>query len=804
MPDKQPNTVKIIKKLTEMLPRLSETEAEAARYQIEQLKNENPFMSGQEKSPGSVLECWEARDTSRAIALKKRLSLEKNLLEGYRVILQENTTDLLLERVDKAQRVIYFIEKEISQMKKLLADATLASKNTALSMLFYTEEAKQEAAPKHSGHARLSIVGIDTKNPLHKDIAVHIYTDDICIGQIKASEVNEGKSVSIDFQNISRMEFLIKAKGDLVIGLVYFPVQDLVDAEDLGVRSFYYNIVDKSTLSISFGKCVLDSGGIQRSTKSISTKKSAEHLLRRLGSISMHRCGVCGDSKKELKESQFFRCDLCKFTCHTECAYLIFFECVEFKKKKEAEAEKMELEQRLNEMKRDRINIIIAAIDIREKPREDEGIADRTLKKMHREGGGCRESGSSHGSESEDSSEEPRAPTKRYSVEHALSKQKMLGVTWCCHCGDKIGMLAMALVCSTCQNTYHIECRGMLFKSCGISHELLEGLITCIPKHHKRAKHSKISIEEFEFVSLLCKGPLGKVYMCMWRDRAVALKVMKKKEIIVQNSMDLLDAEKTCLEIAKKSENPFIIKLEECFQTKTHLFFVTEFLPGGDLYFNLHCREMSSAEIRMVLAGIILGLEWLHGENIIYRDLRLENVLFDQTGYVKLGSFGLCSIGAQRGVAHTLCGAMTNIAPEVIDEHYTKTADWWSLGVLAYQLMLKTLPFSGSSIKQIKEAIQNDPPAELGKIEEPARSFIAGLLEKSPEKRLGSDSVGKIKSHPYFEGLDWEKMKALELPVEWRPSGEGRNFEVAETDEDPSLSPAEEIDPTLDARFDDF
>ncbi|KAI5188759.1 putative protein kinase C eta type [Nematocida minor] len=802
MPEQVPNTLNIIKKLTDMLPQLSETEAEAARYQIEQLKNENPFLSGKDKNPGSVLECWEARDTSRVKILKQRLDQEKNLLEGYKVILQENTTDVLLERVQKSQRVIYFIEREIAMIKRFLSDACLKDKSYNPSMIFDSTSMEPEKIVKHNGKAHLSIIGIFSKNPLHKNMSINIYTDDTFIGKVEAGEIEDSKSISIEFKDVYRIEFMLKTENDVVAGLVYFPIENLVDAEDVGSKSFYYTIAEKSMLSISFGNCKLEECGIQRNGTSIITKRSSGHLLRKLEDISLYRCGVCGHNESKDRASQFYRCDWCKFTCHAHCMNLIFFECFEFKKKQEAESDKKALEKEVEEMKKERLNIIIAAIDIREKPNDYDELANRMqkpskeiIKKGH----------SDSEKDSSDSDDKAQKPVKRYSVEHNLVKQKMLGITWCCHCGERIGMLTVALECSVCQNAYHTECRGMIFKSCGITKELLEGLVAYVPKKKKKDK-SEISLSEFKFLYLICPEGNGKVYLCSWRDKTVALKAIKKKDIVESNSEELVDTQRICLEIAKSSGNPFIVKMEGCFQTTTHIFFILEFVEGGDLYYHLHSREITPPEIKMILAGLTIALEWLHEENIIYRDLRLENVMFAKNGYVKLTNLGLCSIGAPNGVAHTLCGSFPNVAPEVIDEHYTKAADWWSFGVLAYQLVLKTSPFIAGSIKQTKEAIQNDPPANLELIEEPMRSLIVGLLEKSADSRIGTKSIWEIKNHPYFSDIDWDKMKKQELPVVWKPSTEKpcMNFESAQIKNSPSLSPAEEIDNSHNAYFQNF
>lgn len=805
MEEKRLNTLNIIKKLRDLLPTLSETEAEAARYQIEQLKKENPFLSSKIKTPNNVMECWETRDINRAKILKSRLEKEKNLLEGYNIILQENTTDLLLERVHRSQKIVYFIEREITQIKRFLEDSCVKNSAYNPEIIFSSKKAEKEVISKRSGKIHLSIVGILNENPLYTNIAIEIYTDGTYIGQIEAEKIQDSKSITIQFKDTYWLEFLIKSEDGVVAGLVFFPIEDVLDAQDAGEKKFYYTIVDHSALEISFGNCVFEKFGIQRSTTEIMTKEAFGHLLRKVEQILLYRCGVCGKGEDKNNEAIFYRCDWCKFTCHACCTNLIFFECTEFKKRKEAEKEKRELEIKMEELKKERLNIIIAGIDIREKPKDSDEMAGRVEKtsssvaKIQ-----CDEDSTSGNSSSEE--DHSSKSVKRYNVDHTLTQEKILGVTWCCHCGDRIGMLSAALECTVCKNTYHLDCRSMIFKSCGINIDLLKGLVTYMPKK-KHIKKSEISLSEFKFIYLLSSGEDGKIYLCSWRDRMVVLKAIQKKHIVNINHEELVDRERTGLEIAKTSENPFLVTMEGCFQTKTHVFFILEFLEGGDLYFHLYNRNMTQDEIKMILAGIVLGIEGLHSENIIHRGIRLENILFGKNGYVKISNMSICSIGANNGIARTFCGSFPVIAPEVMDEHYTKSVDWWGFGILAYQLMLKESPFPAGSIKQMKNSIKNDPPSDISRIKEPAKSFILGLLEKNPEKRLGTKSVKEIKDHPYFDNLDWDKMMKQELPVEWKPSDKEelcRNFDPEILVSNPTLSPSEEIDSSYNVYFQNF
>lgn len=787
MPEKSKTRIEMIEKLQALLPTLSHDEKEIARYKMEQLCEENPFFHEESRAPRTLLECWEYQGPSRIGPLEDHLRIEKDLLAGYKVIQRAEDTSETRTRIEYAQRKIYFIRSEINKIKRFIRDAgvkvhMVGSENSIVI------RKKDKPVSKRSGTAKMTIVSLENKNPAYKNLSLSIYVDDAHILGLSPNDLSQKKHIVISFYHAQHIELLIESNNGVVVGWILLSIEDLTEIESWGTRTLYYSIEDTSTIKISFGECILEKKELCRTKVTLITKRAFGHIMRYIEDMKYYCCGVCHNLKRT--DSPFYRCDACRFICHLECMRLIFFQCIEYLKQQEEEEKKREVEEKIAKLREERLKMIVAAIDIREKPESTEEAAYRTQKPEK------------IGQAYEEEEEELQA-TKRYSVEHTFEKKKILSISWCNHCGEKLPILSVAVECEVCKNQYHLDCRKLLFKSCGITEELLKGLVQCVPKKSIK-KEQKISLDEFNIISVIGKGTFGKVFMCTWKGEKVALKCINKKNVIEKNEEEFIEIERKCLEIAKGSKNPFLIEMLGCFQTNGYVFFVMELAAGGDLYYHRKKREISPEEIKMILAQVLLGLDSLHSNNIIYRDLKLENILFTDKGYIKIADYGLCSIGARNGVAHTVCGTLDFIAPEVIDGEYTQTADWWSFGVVAYELVMNKAPFPGDTDRAIREAIRNDPPEDIDKIEGNIRGLIEGLLTKSPKKRLGAISSQQIKQHPYFESINWSKLKKqIMLPI-WSSEQEEVGFDPMLANENPILTPVEELSPEQDTYFQGF
>uniref|UniRef100_A0A9J2PE90 Protein kinase C n=1 Tax=Ascaris lumbricoides TaxID=6252 RepID=A0A9J2PE90_ASCLU len=279
-----------------------------------------------------------------------------------------------------------------------------------------------------------------------------------------------------------------------------------------------------------------------------------------------------------------------------------------------------------------------------------------------------------------------------------------------------------------------------------------------------------------------------------------ALKVLKKGDILGRDEVESLMVEKRIFEIASRRKHPFLVNLFACIQSREHVFFVMEYSMGGDLMRHIHDDIFTEERSCFYAACVLLGLEFLHANKIIYRDLKLDNLLLDKDGYVKLADFGLCKEGmGPNDRTSTFCGTPEFLAPEVLTENsYTRAIDWWGLGVLIFEMLVGEVsvsslilgiffgdllddsvghigilpPFSGDDEEEIFDSIVNDDPPFSGDDEEEifdsivnddvryprflsieSISIMRRLMRKNPEKRLGAgenDAVD-VKQQRFFK-----------------------------------------------------
>jgi serum/glucocorticoid-regulated kinase 2 len=282
-----------------------------------------------------------------------------------------------------------------------------------------------------------------------------------------------------------------------------------------------------------------------------------------------------------------------------------------------------------------------------------------------------------------------------------------------------------------------------------------------------------ICLDDFEILKLLGKGAFGKVLLCQKKDnqKLYAIKVLKKKEIIENDQLEHTKAEKAILQ---HINHPFLVGLEYAFQTESKLYFVLEFMQGGELFQHLRkFKRFSENQAKFYAACIILALGHLHNKNYIYRDLKLENLLLDEKGYAKLTDFGLAKFLNSEQKALTFCGTPEYLSPEVIlGKGHNRPADWWSLGVLIYEMIYGLPPFYTQNHNEMYKRIIREPFVfKVGiPISENAQDLITKLLVKDQTKRIGSqaDSL-EILSHPWFADLDISRLLERKLKAPFVP-----------------------------------
>lgn len=280
--------------------------------------------------------------------------------------------------------------------------------------------------------------------------------------------------------------------------------------------------------------------------------------------------------------------------------------------------------------------------------------------------------------------------------------------------------------------------------------------------------------EDFRIVRLIGQGSVGKVYEVVKRDsgRTYAMKVLSKRLLLEENQVDAAVNERNVL--VQSLSNPFIANLKYSFQTTNHLFLIMEYFPGGELFDFLEREScLSERRCQFFAAEILCAFDNIHSHNIVYRNLKPESILLDSRGHVALTDFGLCKqLKSKDDLIQDVPSAITleYLAPEmVMKKPYGKAVDWWTLGVLMYELLTGSPPFHSVDDNEASRQILEDnvffPPG--GCISDEAKDFICQLLQKDPSKRLGSNGdVAEVKLHPFFRDVNWSTVykKQMQLP----------------------------------------
>ncbi|GAB1524960.1 Serine/threonine-protein kinase [Rhizoctonia solani] len=283
---------------------------------------------------------------------------------------------------------------------------------------------------------------------------------------------------------------------------------------------------------------------------------------------------------------------------------------------------------------------------------------------------------------------------------------------------------------------------------------------------------------DFEFLKLIGRGTFGRVFQVRKKDtkRIYAMKVLSKKEIVAKKEVAHTIGERKILQ--RSLESPFLVGLKFSFQTDTELYLVTDFKSGGELFWHLQRETRFSEErARFYIAELVLALEHLHKYDIVYRDLKPENILLDATGHVALCDFGLSKPDLPSGqLTNTFCGTTEYLAPEVLlDDHgYSKLVDFWSLGVLLFEMCCGWSPFYAEDTQQMyKNICFGKIRFPRGVIGEDGKQFVKGLLNRNPKHRLGAHrDAEELKEHPFFKNIDWVALAQKQVPPPFKPSVE--------------------------------
>ena len=330
-----------------------------------------------------------------------------------------------------------------------------------------------------------------------------------------------------------------------------------------------------------------------------------------------------------------------------------------------------------------------------------------------------------------------------------------------------------------------------------------------------RLRRSHLGKDDFKSLKVIGRGAFGEVRLVQKLDtgHVYAMKILHKGDMLKRDQVAHARAER---DILSEADNPWVVKMYYSFQDSVNLYLIMEFLPGGDVMTLLMKRDiLTEDETRFYLAETVLAIDSIHNLNFIHRDIKPDNLLLDARGHIKLSDFGLCT-GLKRAhstdyykdlknldpssladtqrfapnwkrnrrqLAFSTVGTPDYIAPEVFQQvGYTKLCDYWSLGVIMYEMLMGFPPFCAESPKETYHKIMNWKKYlifshELPPISPNTEDLIKRFLCEQ-EERIGK-TVEEIKAHPFFKGTDWEHIRdrPAAIPVHVKSIADTSNFD---------------------------
>ena len=303
-------------------------------------------------------------------------------------------------------------------------------------------------------------------------------------------------------------------------------------------------------------------------------------------------------------------------------------------------------------------------------------------------------------------------------------------------------------------------------------------------------KKQKFNLEEFIIMRTLGTGSFGRVHLIQKKSNGkyYAMKVMKKSEVVRLKQVEHTLNEKHILEVV---DMPFLVNMLGAFQDSVNLYFVMEYVAGGELFSLLRrSQRFPNQTAKFYAAQVVLAFEYLHSKDIVYRDLKPENLLVDSNGYLKITDFGFAKYVTD--VTWTLCGTPDYLAPEIIQSKgYGRAVDWWALGVLIYEMLAGYPPFFDDDHVRLYEKILSGRLKFPSHFDPEAKDLVKNLLTADLSKRFGNLRAGAsdIKNHKWFADMDWQGLWQLSIPAPHIPKlkqpGDASNFDIYEENTEP-------------------
>ena len=290
----------------------------------------------------------------------------------------------------------------------------------------------------------------------------------------------------------------------------------------------------------------------------------------------------------------------------------------------------------------------------------------------------------------------------------------------------------------------------------------------------------KAKLEDFKIIKVIDKGSFGKVFHVINSkdNKEYAMKRINKDILIEKGQIINTKTEKDILFQAK---SPFILTMDYVFQNEHRIYFFLEYVRGGNIFDHLVIqRRFSEPQVKFIAAQVLIALGYLHANKIVHRDLKPENVLVEENGYIKLADFGLAKFLQQNQDTKSFCGTAEYLAPEILDmKGHNFSVDWWTLGVLIYEMTTGRPPFMHQNHHKLGQLIRQGhiifphPERHGIKMSDELKDIITKLLERDSKKRLGSvNDADDLVNHPWFADIDWKALMDKQMPSPFLPDME--------------------------------
>eukprot|EP01063_Lacrimia_lanifica_P014019 TRINITY_DN2064_c0_g1_i1.p1 TRINITY_DN2064_c0_g1~~TRINITY_DN2064_c0_g1_i1.p1 ORF type:complete len:1070 (+),score=353.15 TRINITY_DN2064_c0_g1_i1:118-3327(+) len=273
----------------------------------------------------------------------------------------------------------------------------------------------------------------------------------------------------------------------------------------------------------------------------------------------------------------------------------------------------------------------------------------------------------------------------------------------------------------------------------------------------EQAQDKQFSAEDFELVTTLGKGTFGKVMKVRERSTGdmFAMKVLSKKVVQTRRMVEYVREEK---DILSSLSHPFIVHLNCAFQTAHHLYILMDFLPGGELYSHIYNQgRFGEVDAKFYISEMVLAIGYLHSRDIVHRDIKPENIVLDRQGHAVLTDFGLAKRDFSKATRRSFVGSSEYLSPETVKgEPQTAAVDWWSIGILLYEMLVGSAPFNGPNNANVYQQILHKEISFTHIKSKTCQDVIKSLLTRDVSQRLATEE--SIKAHAFFADVDWEAL----------------------------------------------